>query len=150
MPSILELSGRWESFIQSLSDRTNLCLLSHLMVSKGSDGKESACSSWDLGSIPGSGRSPGEENGNSLSILAWRILWTEEPGGLVSTGSQRIGHDWVTELNWTDTGVGCHALLQGIFLTRGLNLHLLHCRWVLYHWVTREAHGSIYQETKHF
>ena len=27
------------------------------------------------------------------SILAWRILWTEEPGGLQSMGSQRIGHD---------------------------------------------------------
>ena len=28
------------------------------------------------------------------SILAWRIPWTEEPGGLLSIGSQRIGHDW--------------------------------------------------------
>ena len=28
------------------------------------------------------------------SILAWRIPWTEEPGGLQSTGSQRTGHDW--------------------------------------------------------
>ena len=27
------------------------------------------------------------------SILAWRILWTEEPGGLQSTGSQRCGRD---------------------------------------------------------
>ena len=27
------------------------------------------------------------------SNLAWRILWTEEPGGLQSTGSQRVGHD---------------------------------------------------------
>ena len=27
------------------------------------------------------------------SILAWRILWTEEPGGLQSMGSQRVGHD---------------------------------------------------------
>jgi len=27
------------------------------------------------------------------SILAWRILWTEEPGGLPSTGLQRVGHD---------------------------------------------------------
>ena len=27
------------------------------------------------------------------SILAWRILWTEEPGGLQSMGSQRAGHD---------------------------------------------------------
>ena len=32
----------------------------------GSDGKESACSEGDLGSIPGSGRSPGEGNGNPL------------------------------------------------------------------------------------
>ena len=26
-------------------------------------------------------------------ILAWRIPWTEEPGGLQSTGSQKVGHD---------------------------------------------------------
>ena len=32
-----------------------------------------------------------------------------------------------------NTGVGCHALLQGIFQTQGSNLGLLHCRWVLYH-----------------
>ena len=40
------------------------------------------------------------------------------------------------------TGMGCHALLQGIFLTWGLNLHLLqllHCRQIPYHWATREA-----------
>ena len=30
------------------------------------------------------------------SILAWRIPWTEEPGGLQFMGSQRVGHDWVT------------------------------------------------------
>ena len=30
------------------------------------------------------------------SILAWRILWTEEPGGLQSTVSQRIRHNWAT------------------------------------------------------
>ena len=46
-----------------------------------------------LGLIPGSGRSPGEGNGNPLSILAWRIPWTEEPGGLQSVGLQRVGHD---------------------------------------------------------
>ena len=32
-----------------------------------------------------------------------------------------------------NTGVGCHALLQGIFPTQGLNLGLPHCRWILYH-----------------
>ena len=31
------------------------------------------------------------------SILAWRIPWTEEPGGLLSMGSQRTGHDLVTK-----------------------------------------------------
>ena len=30
------------------------------------------------------------------SILAWKIVWTEEPGGLQSMGSQRIGQDWMT------------------------------------------------------
>ena len=30
------------------------------------------------------------------SILAWEIPWTEEAGGLQSTGSQRVGHDWAT------------------------------------------------------
>ena len=31
------------------------------------------------------------------SVLAWRIPWTEESGGLQSTGSQRVGHDLATE-----------------------------------------------------
>ena len=31
------------------------------------------------------------------SILAWRIPWTEEPDGLQSMESQRVGHDWVTK-----------------------------------------------------
>ena len=34
------------------------------------------------------------------SILAWKILWTEEPGGLQSIGSQRVGHNWATTLSW--------------------------------------------------
>ena len=34
----------------------------------------------DMGSIPGSGRSPGEGNGAHCSFLAWRIPWTKEPG----------------------------------------------------------------------
>ena len=35
------------------------------------------------------------------SILAWRIPRTEEPGGLQSTGSQRVRHNWVTSLHFT-------------------------------------------------
>ena len=107
----------------------------------GSDGKESVYNAGDLGSIPGSGRFPGEGNGNPLqyswkshgwrslvqatvhgvaksqtrlsnftftfhfhaleremathsSVLAWRIPGTGKPGGLLSMGSHRVGHDW--------------------------------------------------------
>ena len=51
----------------------------------GSDSKESTCNAGDLGSIPELGRSPG--GGHAWSILAWRIPWTEEPGGLQSQKS---------------------------------------------------------------
>ena len=47
----------------------------------------------DMSSIPGSGRSLGKEMANYSSILAWKIPWTEEPGGLQSMGSQRVIHD---------------------------------------------------------
>ena len=33
------------------------------------------------------------------STLAWRIPWTEEPGGLQSMGSQRVRYDWATDTN---------------------------------------------------
>ena len=59
----------------------------------GSDSKESACNTGDPGSIPGSGRSPGEGMATHSSILIWKILWMEDPGRLQSMGSQRVGHD---------------------------------------------------------
>ena len=42
--------------------------------------KNMPASAGDSGSIPESGRSTGEGNSNPLGILAWKILWTEEPG----------------------------------------------------------------------
>ena len=56
--------------------------------------KESVCNAGDPSLIPRLGRSPGEGNGNpDSSIVAWRIPWTEEPSGLQSAGSQRVGRD---------------------------------------------------------
>ena len=57
-------------------------------------GKEPPCSAGAAGdtcSIPGSGRSPGGGHG---SVLARRILWMEQPGGLESMGSQRVRRSW--------------------------------------------------------
>ena len=58
----------------------------------GSEVKASACNVGDLGLIHGSGRSLEKEMAPHSSILAWRIPWTEDPGGLQSRGSQRVGH----------------------------------------------------------
>ena len=48
----------------------------------------------DVGLIPGSGRSLEEEMATHSSVLAWRIPWAEEPGGLQSMGSQKVRHSW--------------------------------------------------------
>ena len=53
-----------------------------------SDDEETACNVGDLNLIPGSGRSPGGENGSTSSILALKIPWMEELGGLQSAGTQ--------------------------------------------------------------
>ena len=59
-----------------------------------SDGKESACSVGDLGSVPEPGRSPGEGNGNPLQYSCLEHpMDREEPGMIQSLGSQRVGHD---------------------------------------------------------
>ena len=47
----------------------------------------------DAGLIPVLGRSLKEEMAIPSSILAWKMPWTEEPGRLQSTGSQRAGHN---------------------------------------------------------
>ena len=59
----------------------------------GSEVKASASNAGDLGSIPGSGRSPGEGMATHSSTLAWRIPWMEKPGRLQSMESQRVRHD---------------------------------------------------------
>ena len=70
----------------------------YLVVLSGSSvGTESACSAGDMGSIPGSGRFPGEGNAKTTPVsLPGKIPWTEEPGGLQSMGPQRVGCAWVT------------------------------------------------------
>ena len=53
-----------------------------------------ACNAGVLGSIPGLGRSPGERNGNPLQYSCLENpMDREEPGELLSTGSQRVVHD---------------------------------------------------------
>ena len=56
--------------------------------------KESACQAGDVGLIPKSGRSPREGHGNTLQYSCLENpLDREEPGGIWSMGSHRVGHD---------------------------------------------------------
>ena len=61
--------------------------------SGGSDGKEFACNTGDLGSIPGSGRAPGEGKGSQLQYSCLENSMLREPGELQSIGSQSVRHD---------------------------------------------------------
>ena len=76
-------------------DWSNLARM-HLFMSfrSGLDGKESSFNVEDLGSISGLERFPGQGNGYHSNIPAWRILRTEEPGGLHTVhGVTRVWHD---------------------------------------------------------
>ena len=64
-----------------------------LSFSGGTDTKESACNAGDLGLIPGLGRFLEKGMTTHSSILAWRIPWAEEAGGLQSMELQRVRHN---------------------------------------------------------
>ena len=63
-------------------------ILCRIGFPNGSDSKASAHNTGDLGSIPGSGKSPGEGMAPHSSTLAWKIPWIEDTGRLQSMGSQ--------------------------------------------------------------
>ena len=68
--------------------------ITHLIgLPGGSVDKDSACNAEDQGSIP----SLEKKMATHSSILAWRIPWTEKPGGLESTRSQRVRHTLSTK-----------------------------------------------------
>ena len=116
--------------------------------------KESAGSVGDLGSIPGLGRSHGEGKGyplqysgleNSMDYIVHGVAknWTEL-SNFHTLVAQSCLTPWVP-MNCSprllcpraspgkNTGVGCHSLLQEIFLTQDMNLGLPRCRQILYH-----------------
>ena len=63
----------------------------------GSAVKNPPANAGDVGLIPGLGKPLEKEMATHASVLAWEIPWTEEPGGMQSTGSQRFGHDRMTK-----------------------------------------------------
>jgi len=61
----------------------------------------------DASLIPGLGMFPGEGKATHSSILAWEIPWTEEAGGLLSVGLQRVRYNLVTKQQQQHTVINC-------------------------------------------
>ena len=79
--------------------------------------KESACNAgdiWDAGSSFGQEDPLEEQTATHSRILAWEIPWTEEPGRVLSMGSQRVRQDWATEHTWPLNSSG--FILNGWYL----------------------------------
>ena len=76
-----------------------------------------------------------KEMATHSSIFAWRIPWTEEPGVLQSTGSQRVGRDWATSLSLqSNKSAGLLRWLSG----KRICLRCRRCkRWGLHPWVEK-------------
>ena len=89
----LLINQKQATFRKILTDLISYQFKTFTCFPSSSDVKESACNTGDLGSFPGSGKSPGEAKATQSSILAWKIQWTEEPGRLRSMRSQRVGQN---------------------------------------------------------
>ena len=92
------MDGRaWQAIDHGVSKRLTQLRGFTFFLSGGSEGRESVCNVGDPGSIPGSGRSPGEGNGYPLQYSCLEnSMDLEKPGKLQSMEQQRVEHNWVT------------------------------------------------------
>ena len=75
------------------------------------------------------------------NVWLFAIVWTVYPTRLLC----------LRDSSGKNTGMGCHALVQGIFLTQRSNtslLWLLHCRRILYHWAPRPFYTKLFPGNK--
>ena len=77
--------------------------------------------------------------------------WTGRPGVLWFMGSQGVGYDWMTELNWTDSPCGCKESDMTEWFYFHFILGLVQSRQILYllsHWKSRINNASIFRKIK--
>ena len=79
------------------------------------------------------------------SILAWEIPWTEQPGGLRSLGSQRVGHDWGTELAiaFSHIFLRDHTWILNFHFTLLLHILFLYYTYLVFYEVVILTRGHV-------
>ena len=92
-----------------------IALTLYLGFPGGSDGKVSACNAGDMVWSMDQEDPLEKEMATHSSIPAWRIPWTEEPGKLQYMGSQRVRHDWTTNITLLLHYI--YNYLHGVFIT---------------------------------
>ena len=100
--------SHWSHFCSLFSPWIMLLTLMKLK-SSGSVVKKPHASAWDRIRSLGREDPLEEEMATHSRILAWEIPWAEEPGGLQSKGSQRVGHDWAIEHPHTHSYTKLHS-----------------------------------------
>ena len=116
----------------------------------GSDSEETARHVGNQGSIPGSGRSPGEGNGYPLQYSSLRIPWTEEPGRLQSISFQRVRHSLVTNTFHTEISkeyedVPYQKILKYLFIFTDISKLYIYNFVYVYNFVHIYAYTHIHQ-----
>ena len=91
----------------------------------------------------------------SLTLWTWVWVnsgswwWTGRPGVLQFTGSQRVGHDWTTELNWTDNK-NCRQVIGTFLVVQWLRLHSPNAEGtgLIPGWGTKIPHATQHSQIK--
>ena len=87
------------------------------------------------------------------NILAWRIAWTEETGGLESMGSQRVGHYWVTNIHTWSLQHFFHALFHDhyyVWIKGKCSQYSWFCCSVVHVWVFLTPRTAAHQDSLSF
>ena len=117
---------------QPFTEAASLVAGDSLEFPGGSAGKASAHNAGELGSIPGSGISPGEGNGNPLQ---YSCLENSMDGGAMGStwatvhGVQRVGHNWTTSLSFFSLKQRKHNLLEMLDEEMGRNITAFFLGW---------------------
>ena len=97
----------------------------------------------------------GEDYGTPLQYSAWKIPWMEEPGGLQSMGSLRVGHDWATSLSlstfmrwrrkWQRTPVFLPGESQGLVGAWWAAVYGVAQSWTRLKWLSSSSSKGVYK-----
>ena len=115
----------------------------------GSDGRESACNAGDLGSIPGSGRSPGQGNGTPLQYSCLKNSMDRGAWWAVVHGVANAAHNWVANTHiliiiCLNVDVFESILLPNLLSFLVIYIHVFHQIWEVFSYLKKKKFFSAF------